>query len=262
VGKCRQRFPQKPQGSVQGEWPIALNQLSQAGTIDELHSIPEKTGAATDIVDVDDVGVAEPGGKLRLTAESLDHLRIPSQQGLENLEGDLPFQMEISNPVHPSETARAEERQQLVVVSQRSPKTLFPSRLILGLSHGSLFHGHRRHLEGPRVTGEVLQHFRRRQIPVILCSTHRAEDNSLDCSGARRSELGRAAQHRRIEWWLLSGDRKVEQGSSSVHVTRWVSGAAVAQLRGHEREAVRDGAGWNGRKHVAAVSDVRDDTSS
>ena len=43
--------------------------------------------------------------ELGLPPESLDHCRLPGEVGMQHLEGDLPFQMEVSAPVDPAVTA-------------------------------------------------------------------------------------------------------------------------------------------------------------
>ena len=90
--------------------PSRSDQLGQVGSRDVLHRVPDQTAPSSDVVDVDQVGMIEPRCELGLPAEPLDHGGVLNQGGMQHLERDQSFQVQVPHPVHPSEAARLPAR--------------------------------------------------------------------------------------------------------------------------------------------------------
>ena len=101
-----------------------------------------------DLVDVDDVGMVEPGGELGLPPEALDHFGVLRPGGVQHLERDLTLEVQVPHPVHPAEPAGPDQLQHLVVVAQRAAEPLLEARAVLVRHRGDLAHaGGRRDVE-------------------------------------------------------------------------------------------------------------------
>ena len=80
--------------------------------------MPSKSPA---VVDADDVGVLEPGGRLGLAAEALDELGVLGEAAVQQLQRDLAPELLVLGEEHVGHPARAEPRDEPVAaVDQRS----------------------------------------------------------------------------------------------------------------------------------------------
>ena len=118
---------------VERQRSLALDQLRQAGPVDQLHRVPQEPRPPGDVEDVDDVRVAELGGELRLTPKALDYLRVLGERGVQHLERHLALEVEVAHPVHPAEAPGPEECQQLVVVAEGTAQPFLPPRPVFRL---------------------------------------------------------------------------------------------------------------------------------
>ncbi len=110
-----------------GIGPSEATSWARLGPADDFHRVPEQSGSSGNVVDVDDVGVIQPGGELRFAAEALDRRRILGQVRMQYLEGDFALQVQVAHPVDAAEPALTEHLEQLVVVTQRSAKPWPPT---------------------------------------------------------------------------------------------------------------------------------------
>src|SRR5262249_6758181 len=74
----------------------------------QLHREEQPAVVLVGLVDFDDVGVPKPGGSLRLPAKTLASLRVVSQLGADQLQGDRTFQPELRGAVDDSHAAATE----------------------------------------------------------------------------------------------------------------------------------------------------------
>ena len=103
----RQRLAEHPGDAVHRQRALLLHQLGQAQPRHQLHRVPLQPGASGDVVDAHDVGVPQPGCKLRLPPEALYHCRIGGQRRVQHLDGDVALQAEVARPVDAPEPAGA-----------------------------------------------------------------------------------------------------------------------------------------------------------
>jgi hypothetical protein len=124
--------------------------------------------------------VLQLGGKLRLTAESLDARKVTRQCRVQHLERHFPFEMEVARTIDASEPATPDGVEQFVVVAQRAAQELLPFFRVIGrrveLGPGR---PHRYRLDGTRLGCEVLQHLPGRQVAPVGFRAQRAHDDAL-----------------------------------------------------------------------------------
>ena len=76
----------------------------------EVHGEVHGVAVFADREDLDDVGVAEPGGGRGLAAEALLELLVAGVLGLEDLERDRDLELGVERLVDPREATRADDR--------------------------------------------------------------------------------------------------------------------------------------------------------
>src|SRR5262249_44994607 len=92
-----------------GELPL------QAAAVHELQAEVGPALVLADLVDLDDVGVLEPGGGLGLGLEAGQVVRAAEVAGQDHLQGHQPAQAALAGRVAPPHTAAAQLLKQLVV---------------------------------------------------------------------------------------------------------------------------------------------------
>src|SRR5262245_42554055 len=155
--------------------------------------------------------MTEPRRELGFTTESLHDFWILRERRIEHLERDLALQVQIAHAVDPAEAAHPQELQQLVVVAERPPETLFPSRAIFSLGQRALAHRDATGLEGARVRRQIFQHLAGRQVPILGGGLERAQDDALEHLRTGWSQLGWTASRSAVERRLLPGHCVEEQ---------------------------------------------------
>jgi hypothetical protein len=94
--------------TLSGYRSLRLNDACQVAPPDVLHRVPDQTRTPADVVRVGDVRVHDLCGHSRFAPEALDHAGIDGQIRVQDFQGDLPFEREVPNEVHPTEAAGAE----------------------------------------------------------------------------------------------------------------------------------------------------------
>src|SRR6267378_1548308 len=115
---------------------MALHHLREVRSRDVFHRIPGQAGAAHNVEDADDVGMAQPRRELRLAAEALYHPGISGERRMQDLDRHVALEREIARAVHPPETTGTDLLQQLVVVAQCAPEPPLEARLRHGRCGG------------------------------------------------------------------------------------------------------------------------------
>ncbi len=216
--------------------PVALDELRQVGSFDDLHRVPQQAGAAADVVDVHDVGVVEPGSELRFAPESFNGLGILGQFRVQHLEGHLALEVQVAHAVDQAEPAAAQQRQQFVVVAQGPPEPRFPERAFRRFRRQRA-KIHRYRLEGTGGVGKILPHLRRGHEAAPRLRLECAHDDALQCGRDDRPQCARAGQFRGVGRGRRSRDGEVEDRASGVDVTRRIARLSRAHLRRKKRQA-------------------------
>ena len=101
----------------------SLRSVSPSTRSMAIHDVP--LGRA-DVVDRDDVGMVERGGRARLLFESLQALRVVREVGGKDLDRHVAPEARVIGPVDLSHPARAERREDLVGAEARSGRKCHP----------------------------------------------------------------------------------------------------------------------------------------
>ena len=132
--------PRGIKGSPRG----AVDQLGQAAAGHELHLEIEPAGMLVDVKDLDDIRVAEPGGRLGLGQETDGGFRGCEVAGEQHLERDGSIELELAGLEHHAHAAAPDLAQDLVsghqgrdqgqprlVAGDRTPRQLFRDSISL-----------------------------------------------------------------------------------------------------------------------------------
>ena len=98
--------------------PLLAEQVTQGGAVDVLHDDEVGVVLLAPVVDRDDVGVVEIGGRLGLPAEALDEVVVGRQLGKQHLEGDGPVEEGVARQVDLGHAAPREVPLGLVPVAE------------------------------------------------------------------------------------------------------------------------------------------------
>lgn len=102
------------------EFLADLDELAQAPPFDELHHEEMDGPLRKDLVDRDDVGMAERAAQLAFAHELAVLLWIVAEPAAEDFEGhDLP-RLPMDRAIHPSEGSRANQIQDLIVAKEEA----------------------------------------------------------------------------------------------------------------------------------------------
>ena len=145
---------------------------------------------------------------------------------MQHLERHLALEVQVPHPIHPAEPARAQQREQLVVVAQGPAEPLLPLPAILGAGGRPGHDAGGSGLERPGVRREVLQHLGRGEIAVLGGGLEGAKHDPLDGAGRGRDAArsgGAAASG--SSGGSLAGDRVVEERARGVDVGGRIAGA-------------------------------------
>ena len=93
--------------------------LSEAATFDEFHGEVRPAVQVAGVVQLNDVGVAKAGHRLRLALEALALLRTGVGAGQEHLQGDGAVEPQVPRPVHDTHPAAPQHRLHLVAADPR-----------------------------------------------------------------------------------------------------------------------------------------------
>ena len=83
-------------GLLRRELLVRRQDLGECAPLHLLHHDEVGALVLAPVVDVDDVGVREAGGRLRFAAESLDEVGVGGELGEQHLDGDLAVEQEIA----------------------------------------------------------------------------------------------------------------------------------------------------------------------
>ncbi len=97
-----------------GRQRAGREKLTESLSLDVLHGNVEGRVGGPDVVDRDDVGMVQAGGRSRLLLEPPDAILVGREICGEDLDGDFPTQPRVPSPVHLSHSADAESRDDLV----------------------------------------------------------------------------------------------------------------------------------------------------
>ena len=129
------------------EGRLVLDDLAQGVALDELHDrVRHAVWSRTEVVDVDDIGVADPRRRLGLADESLDHVLIAGHIAFEDLYRHHLLDDDVLGQKHHAHAALAELALDLVAAVQDRADEL----VVLALDRAQAFEGsgHRRRVEG------------------------------------------------------------------------------------------------------------------
>ena len=246
-------FGQQALGLLQREIAVALHDLRQIRSRHELHRVPCQAGAPHDVVDADDVRMAEPRRELGLAPEALHDTGIGDERGMQDLDRHVAFEREVSRAIHPPEATAANLLEQLVVVAQGAAE----SPLEALFRHGGRCGGH---LESARVADEVFHHLGGGVVALLRSCGKPAGDHALDCGGNRGPDLARRHDARGIEIGQGAGERGVDVRGHRVDVTRRLARIAGADFRCHigERRISRR-EGLEIRETPVGIAQIGDD---
>src|SRR5262249_33939568 len=93
--------------------PAGVNGLAQAVASDELHEEVVEAVALAEVIDGDNVGVAEPGEGAGLAGEALGEGGIPAGNRRQDLEGGQPIEPRLVGLVDRSHATAADQLQDL-----------------------------------------------------------------------------------------------------------------------------------------------------
>ena len=115
-------------GKVQRLLPIEdalyLHILLQGYAVDELHHQVIGRIRGGNVIDLDDVGVAQHGHGLALRPEAAAELLIPREFVFQNFYGHLPVQPVVQRFIYHGHAAGADDLQDLVPVIQQLPNIM------------------------------------------------------------------------------------------------------------------------------------------
>ena len=116
-------------------FPLLLQYLIQRLTIDELHGDVVKSILFPNLIDVDDVGVIQAGGSLRLTLQAFNRGSIAGEVGKEKLEGDKAIQTGLFSFMDDCHTAATDLRNDPILTNRLTNQTIHrksPNVLVYG----------------------------------------------------------------------------------------------------------------------------------
>ena len=96
-------------------WLVAQD-LGQRAALHVLHGDEVGARVLAPVVDVDDVGVAEVGGRLGLAAEALDEVGVDGELGEQHLDRHLAVEQQVAGEEHVGHTAAPDPLVDLVAV--------------------------------------------------------------------------------------------------------------------------------------------------
>jgi len=105
--------------ALERQWAFLAEQVGQGPAFHERHGVVDQALAFAHEVNGQDVGVIEPGRRLGLVPETLQHARRPGDVRPQDFDREPAFQLAIEDLVHLGEPAPAKQAPHLVLGAQR-----------------------------------------------------------------------------------------------------------------------------------------------
>ena len=121
------------EGLPRAERAVGADQVAQRATANQLHRKEDMALIGALVIDRDDVGVAQPGGCVRLADEAGDELFVVSEARMHDLEGDRAVQSTVMGLVdHGHATASEAASDPVAPVEQAPDERVGDSRVHAG----------------------------------------------------------------------------------------------------------------------------------
>ena len=98
------------------ERSVGAEDVGQRAALHVLHGDEVGAGVLAPVVDVDDVGMAQVGRRLRLAAEPLDEVGVGGELGEQHLDRHLAIEQQVAGDEHVGHTAATDSLVDLVAV--------------------------------------------------------------------------------------------------------------------------------------------------
>ncbi len=108
-------------GLARGERPVVADDGREVLALDELHDDVRPRGVLAEVEHLDDVGVAQRGGRTGLVAEPGEEVGVLAELGPQQLDGDVPLELRVARPVDRRHAALPEELKEAVTTPERGP---------------------------------------------------------------------------------------------------------------------------------------------
>ena len=99
-----------------GELAVGAQDLGERPALHVLHGDEVGAGVLAPVVDVDDVGMAQVGGRLRLAPKALDEVRVDGELGEQHLDRHLAVEQQVAREEHVGHAAAPDALVDLVAV--------------------------------------------------------------------------------------------------------------------------------------------------
>jgi hypothetical protein len=109
------KLPEQPHRPIHRQWCRRPDDLAQGAAFQQVHDDVVEIVLLGDVVDQDDVGVAQPGRDHRLAPEPLDDVRLVRQVRAQDFDGPGLLQRLVHTPVDGAHAAAAEPGDQLIM---------------------------------------------------------------------------------------------------------------------------------------------------